>query len=204
MSFELLDNLGQVALLGGASVAAGALALRDRDRRCFILALAYACFAMGTLFYVLYLAIFGRVPQVFYVSELSWLASYLFYLSLEILRAERQRVRFAGLPALGAAALAAASLRVRIFGPSWLMAGLFALTAGAIVYLALYRLRQGPGPRAVDAVLLCCVVLQVALYAVSDFTRDYTRFNAYFAVDLLLTAAFLALLPLSRREVRGI
>ena len=84
------------------------------------------------------------------------------------------------------------------------MAGLFALTAGAIVYLALYRLRQGPGPRAVDAVLLCCVVLQVALYAVSDFTRDYTRFNAYFAVDLLLTAAFLALLPLSRREVRGI
>ena len=153
---------------------------------------------------MLYLAIFGRVPQVFYVSELSWLASYLFYLSLEILRTERQRVRFDGLAALGAAALAAVCLRVRIFGPSWLMAGLFALTAGAIVYLALCRLRQGLGPRAVDAVLLLCTVLQVTLYAVSDFTRDYTRFNAYFAVDLLLTAAFLSLLPLTRREVRGL
>ena len=36
---------------------------------------------MGTLFFVLHLAILGRVPQIFYTCEISWLAAYLFFLS---------------------------------------------------------------------------------------------------------------------------
>lgn len=84
MSFELVDNLFQVVVLFGAAVAATVLSVRRKERGCLILAFGYACFAMGTLFYVLYLAIMGTVPQVFYVSEISWLAAYLFFLSLQI------------------------------------------------------------------------------------------------------------------------
>ena len=72
MSFELVDNLFQVVVLFGATVAATVLSVRRKERGCLILAFGYACFAMGTLFYVLYLAIMGTVPQVFYVSEISW------------------------------------------------------------------------------------------------------------------------------------
>lgn len=203
MSFELIDNLLQVAVLGCAAIAAVALAVRYRDRRCLILAFAYASFSMGTLFYVLHLAILGEVPQVFYVSEISWLAAYLFFLSLQILRTEKLALRFTW-PAAGSALLFAVCVIVfHIFGPSYLMSGLLAVTAGAAGYLSVFRLGSGRPFRQTDACMLACIVLQILLYVVSDFTRDYTRFGLYFAVDLLLTVLLTALLPLTLREVRA-
>ena len=65
MSFELVDNLFQVVVLFGATVAATVLSVRRKERGCLILAFGYACFAMGTLFYVLYLAIMGTVPGIY-------------------------------------------------------------------------------------------------------------------------------------------
>ena len=81
-NFELIDNLFQITVLLCTCVAAGILAIRHRNRSLLILSLAYACFAMGTIYYVLYLVIIGIWPQVFYVAEISWLAAWLFYLSL--------------------------------------------------------------------------------------------------------------------------
>ena len=201
MSFELWDNLFQVAVLGGASILSGVSALRRKSRRCLILALAYACFSMGTLYYVLSLAILGYTPRVFYVSEVSWLAAWLFYLSLQLTRTEGMKPRRSPLSVGGALAVAALILLCRIFGPSYLMSSLLALTVGALTFLSLSHLQSGAGGKRMDAALLACVVLQVLLYAVSGFTRDYTRFNLYFVVDILLTFSFTALLPLTLREV---
>ena len=53
----------------------------------------------------------------------------------------------------------------------------------------------------VSLIFLVCAALQVLLYLVSNFTRDYTRFNLYYAVDLTLTLSMAALLPLTLREV---
>ena len=53
------------------------------------------------------------------------------------------------------------------------------------------------------ALLLLCLCLQVALYVVSGFTGSYSRFNPYFAVDILLTLCLMGLLPLCVREVRA-
>ena len=97
-NFELIDNLFQITVLLCACVAAGILAIRHRNRSLLILSLAYACFAMGTIYYVLYLVIIGIWPQVFYVAEISWLAAWLFYLSAQILRTEGMKCRFS-LPA---------------------------------------------------------------------------------------------------------
>lgn len=72
---------------------------------------------MGTLFYVLYLAIMGTVPQVFYVSEISWLAAYLFFLSLQIVRTEVPHVGFQWPAALCALVLGVSVLVIRIFAP---------------------------------------------------------------------------------------
>lgn len=201
-SFELADNLFQVLALGCDAVAAVVLALRRRNRRFLILALAYACFAMGTLYYVLHLAVVGTVPQIFYVAEVSWLAAYLFFLSLQILRTEALPLRFSWLPGLTMALIAAVALADRVFGPSYFMTALFALTAGSIGYLSVFRLRQEIPHRRTDALMLTCVILQVLLYLVSDFTTDYTRFNLYFAVDLTLTLSLVALLPLTQREAQ--
>ena len=178
-SFELIDNFFQIVVLLCAAAAAGICALRRRSRDLLILSLAYACFAMGTIYYVLYLVIIGIWPQVFYVAEISWLAAWLFYLSMQILRTEGMKLRVS-LPA-GAAA---------------------AFTAGATVYLSVSHIQHGGLYRKRDILMVICVVLQVLLYLVSNYTHDYTRFQLYYAVDLALTLSMAALLPLTLREVK--
>lgn len=203
MNFELIDNCFQIAVLFCAALAAIAAALRHKDRRFLILALFFICVSMGTLYWVLHLFIFGNVPQVFYVSEFSWLAAYLFLLSFQMVRTDRARPFFS-LPALFCALLTAAVvLAFRMFGPSYFVSAAFAGAMSAIVYLAVWRLRRREGGGLIDCWLLLCVGLQLLLVVVSVFMRDYTHFNLYFAVDITLTFSFMALLPLALREVEG-
>lgn len=84
MSFEIIDNTFQVIVLAAMALLAFLLAFRRSSRSCLILAFGYASFMMGTLYYLLHLIILGHGPQVFYVAECSWMASYFFFLSLEI------------------------------------------------------------------------------------------------------------------------
>ena len=120
MNFELIDNCFQIAVLFCAALAAISAALRHKDRRFLILALFFVCISMGTLYWVLHIFIFGSVPQVFYVSEFSWLAAYLFLLSFQMVRTDRVRPLFS-LPALFCALLTAAVVLVfQIFGPAFL------------------------------------------------------------------------------------
>ena len=201
MNFELIDNCFQVTVLFCAALAAIAAAFRRKDRRFLILALFFICVSMGTLYWVLHIFIFGDVPQVFYVSEFSWLAAYLFLLSFQMVRTARGRPALS-LPALFCALLTAAVvLAFRMFGPSYFVSAAFAGVMSVIVYLAVWRLRRRGGGRLVDGWLLLCVGLQLLLFVVSGFTQDYTRFNLYFAVDIALTLSFVALLPLALREV---
>lgn len=201
MNFELIDNALQVTLLGLGALFSFIFALRRTSRRLLVLALAYSSFAMGTLFFVLYLAIIGTVPQIFYVSEISWLSSYLFLLSLQLFRSKDLRVRFSWIAVAGTAVVTVTALVIRIFGPSYIVSASFALIADALIYISIYRLQQPLPHHATDAVLLLLCVLQVLLYLVSCFLNDYTRFNLYFAIDFVLTGTFTALLPVTLREV---
>ena len=203
MNFELIDNCFQVAVLFCAALAAIAAALRHKNRRFLLLALFFVCISMGTLYWVLHLFIFGDVPQVFYVSEFSWLAAYLFLLSFQMLRAEGSKPSFSLLSLSCALLTAAVVLVFRIFGPAFFVSAAFAGVVSAIVYLAVWRLTRRGGGGLIDCWLLLCVALQLLLYVVSNFMRDFTHFNLYFAVDITLTLSFAALLPLALREVAG-
>lgn len=203
-NFELIDNLFQIVLLFCAAAAAVFFALRHKSRSLLILALAYACFAMGTTYYVLYLVIIGIWPQVFYVAEISWLAAWFFYLSAQILRTEGVKRRFSPLAAVLAFVIAMTAFMDHDFGPSYLISALFALTAGAAAYFSVYHMQNSSAHRKTDVMMISCVVLQLLVYLVSDFTSDYTHFNLYFAVDLALTLSMAALLPLTLREVKKI
>lgn len=203
MNFELIDNCFQIAVLMCSALAAIAATFRHKDRCFLILALFYICVSMGTLYWVLYLFILGSVPRVFYVSEFSWLASYLFLLSFQMIRTDRIRPFFSPISLSCALFTAAIVLVFRIFGPSYLVSMAFAGVVSVIVYLAVWQLRHRGDGRLIDCWLLLCVGLQLLLYVVSGFMRDYTRFNLYFAVDITLTFSFAALLPLALREVEA-
>ena len=203
MNFELIDNCFQVAVLFCAALAAIAAAIRHKDRRFLILALFFICVSMGTLYWVLHIFIFGNVPQVFYVSEFSWLAAYLFLLSFQMVRTDWVRPLFSLLALACALLTAAVVLAFQIFGPSYVVSAAFAGVVFAIVYLAVWRLRRKGGGGLIDCWLLLCVGLQLLLYVVSGFMQDFTRFNLYFAVDITLTLSFTALLPRALREAAG-
>lgn len=200
MNFEVIDNLFQGSAMSCAAIAAIILALRHKSRPYTILALAYGSFAVGTLYYVLHLAIIGNVPQLFYVSEVSWVSSYLFFLSLLILRTESTKLRLSPLAGFGAFLTVATLLYVQIL-PSIFASLLFELTLGAIVYLAVFHLQNSRIKKPTDIMMLVCIFLQLSVYTVSAFMKDFTHFNLYFAVDILLTLSLLSILPLTVREV---
>lgn len=114
MSFEIIDNTFQVIVLAAMALLAFLLAFRRSSRSCLILAFGYASFMMGTLYYLLHLIILGHGPQVFYVAECSWMASYFFFLSLEILYWEGLRPPFS--PFALAAGVVIAGVVMRVAG----------------------------------------------------------------------------------------
>lgn len=201
MNFELIDNLFQVLVLSLASLCGCLLVFRRPDRRILILSLAYASFAIGTSYWLLHIAIRGEPPQVFCVPELSWGACYLFYLSIQLLRCENLRIRFSPYALLYALAMLLHILRYHIMGPSYFTNYAFSLIIGVMTYLTVYRLLHCAPVRAFDLCLLIVMLLQLLLYMISVRMEDFTHFNAYFAVDILLTLCSVLLLPLLAREV---
>ena len=81
MNFEIVDNIFQILVLFCVMTASAVTACKKKSRDFLLLAGGYGCFMMGTLYYVLYLIIMGKVPQIFYVAEISWLHICSFYRS---------------------------------------------------------------------------------------------------------------------------
>lgn len=202
--------LGHYEALGYICMGVLAFALGDmvywfykRDRLYIILALVHSCFMMGTLYFVLHLVIRGVVPQVFYVSEISWIASYLFMHTYQIVRYRIKKIRIAKIPLICGAGVLIASMWSGIFGPVFLSTGIFAMVAGVIVFIAVFRILYEQEPHGVCYCMIICVVLEVALYVSSNFIHDYTKFNLYFLIDFVLTIVNVLLLPCTVWEVTG-
>lgn len=73
---ELLDYLVQFLVTAYGFCAALREYYRARRRPWFLLTCFYATFALGTLYWTLHLLLRQETPQVFYVSDLAWLASF--------------------------------------------------------------------------------------------------------------------------------
>ena len=198
MSFEIIDNGIQVGLFLLFALFSLIQGLHMQNRRFLILAGTYASFSMGTLYYLLYLVIMGKVPQVFYVSEMAWMASYLFLLALCLMETRRYRgkldVWVLGLTIVEAAMV----IGWKILGPSYPFTIAFAVVTACIFYYALldYRMEK----RMLMLAMVLVIVWQLLLYIVSVFTTGYTHFNLYFAVDFLLMATMCSLFFWLKKE----
>ena len=84
MRMELIENLLQLLTTFVGALLSG-IAYRKSSRQAYFLLLCfYGCFALGALYWTLYLLLFDTTPRVFYVSEFGWVASVIF---LRILQA---------------------------------------------------------------------------------------------------------------------
>ena len=81
---ELIENLLQLLTTFVGALLSG-ISYRKSGRQAYFLLLCfYGCFALGALYWTLYLLLFDTTPRVFYVSEFGWVASLIF---LRILQA---------------------------------------------------------------------------------------------------------------------
>ena len=80
---ELISNLFQFAVTLLGFCMSGIRYLKGRKQTYFLLTCFYGCFALGSLYWTLYLLLFSETPQVFYVSEFGWVASVIFLYLLQ-------------------------------------------------------------------------------------------------------------------------
>ena len=81
---ELIENLLQLLVTFVGALLSGISYRKSRRQVYFLLLCFYGCFALGALYWTLYLLLFDTTPRVFYVSEFGWVASVIF---LRILQA---------------------------------------------------------------------------------------------------------------------
>lgn len=99
---ELISNLFQFAVTLLGFCMSGIRYLKGRKQTYFLLTCFYGCFALGSLYWTLYLLLFSETPQVFYVSEFGWVASVIFLSMLQYALSSAEERRFPCRKALSA------------------------------------------------------------------------------------------------------
>lgn len=91
---EFWDYL--VQFLACAAGCTGAVRAFTQNRRqpYFLLACFFGTYGLGTLYWTLHVLLLDTTPQVFYVSELGWIASYIFLLTMEMTLPSARELRF--------------------------------------------------------------------------------------------------------------
>ena len=204
-NFEIFDNIFQTLSLLIMMIISGAAGLKYSSRKLVVLACAYGSIMLGTLFYMLHLTIIGDIPRIFYVSEISWMAGYLFFLFLVTLRQDWKDRAVRPVPAVAALLVLAASVHSEVMGNSILMSLTFGAIAGAIVYLSAVNIHcahmSGTPSSVFDRMMIAVIILQILVYFVSEYISDFSTFNLYFAVDILFTVSLWSLFWMIRKEV---
>lgn len=207
---ELVSNLLQfiVTLLGFS--LSGIWYLKSRKQTYFLLTCFYGCFALGSLYWTLYLLLFSETPQVFYVSEFGWMASVIFLYILQYALSSAEERGFATRKAL-IALLVGVPLCVFYctFGDilsNLLWCGMMIVVSyHAIRGLAYARTQAGAARdmRYFHIGVLCYVAAEYALWTSGCFWPGDSISSPYCWFDLLLTPCIFALLPATGNAVEG-
>ena len=82
MMTEIIDNSVQFSVSCLCIIISAVLWVKRRKQAFVILTCYYGALAMGILYWLVYYIITSYTPKIFYVSDLCWVASYLFLLML--------------------------------------------------------------------------------------------------------------------------
>ena len=205
---ELIENALQLLVTFLGFCLAWLCYRKHQKQAYFLLLCFYGCFALGVLYWTLYLLLFDTTPQVFYVSEFGWVASVIFLRILQATLAgtdERSfRCRRAWLaPAFGVPLLAFYCT----FGD--ILSNL--LWCGMMIWLSFCSIRglvcangqtgAARNMRYFHIGVLCFVSSEYLLWTVGCFWPDTSPASPTFWCDMLLTLAIFGLLPAARKAV---
>ena len=210
MRMELIENLLQLLVTFVGALLSGIAYRKSRRQAYFLLLCFYGCFALGALYWTLYLLLFDTTPRVFYVSEFGWVASVIF---LRILQATLSTPEERSLPlpqgvACACVRRAAAGVLLHLRGHS-LQPDLVRHDDMALSYCAIRGLvyANGADGRGAEYAVLphrravLCQFAEYLLWTAGCFWPDTSPASPTFWCDMLLTLAILGLLPATRRAV---
>ena len=209
---EIVDNAVQLVAALCCTVGSVIQAVRTRRQEWCILACFYGTFAMGLIYWLVFELLLSYTPRYFYVADLSWIASYLFMLTLEIAitvpEAEKFRTAAAWLSPVVGISLTLYYIQFGDVLSNALTCG-FTTAAGwyAIRGIRYYH-RYGKTPEdrsrlRLHHVILVLIFLEYCLWTASCFWISDTMTNPYFWFDYMLSAALPALYAAARRALPG-
>lgn len=203
---EIIDNAVQLTVALFCTAAAGGLAVRRKKESYWILTCYYGALAMGLLYWLTYDLITSYTPKIFYVSDLCWMASYLFLLMLvaETAGAEERAYRH---PAAWISP--AVSTALTVFYCHWgdyleniVWCGLLGAAGWISLRGCLWAAERGQmARRNFHLAVLGLIAMEYCLWTASCFWVSDTLSNPYFWFDFGLTGAAAVLLPATKKAV---
>lgn len=207
---ELVSNLWQFAVTLLGFCLSGLRYLKRRRQEYFLLTCFYGCFTLGSLYWTLYLLLFSKTPQVFYVSEFGWVASVVFLFILQYALSSTEERNFPCRKAMIALVIGVPLCAFYCtFGDilsNLLWCGMMiAVSYHAIRGLAYARTLAGDARKLqyFHAGVLCYVTAEYALWTSGCFWPGDSIYSPYCWFDLLLTICIFALLPATGKAVQA-
>lgn len=205
---EIIDNAIQLVVMTGCCIYAAVQYVRRKEQVWFLLTCFYGNFALGLIYWLLFIVFCSDTPKLSYVSDLSWLASMLFLLVLQItICLPGERIYR---PLLAWIAPAFSTIMCFFFfrWGDYFLNILWAVLMGACGYFALRGLlfirRQGHvtcNRQYFHIAVLMFFLLEYCLWVSSCFWLGNTFSNPYYWFDFLLTATFFTFLPTLKKAV---
>ena len=205
---ELIENLLQLLVTFIGALLSGISYRKSHQQAYFLLLCFYGCFALGALYWTLYLLLFDTTPRAFYVSEFGWVASLIF---LRILQAtlsgqdERSfRCRRAWLAPLVGVPLLVFYCTYGDILSNLIWCGMMIWLSFCAIRGLVYASGQTGTARELRCFhigVLCFVASEYLLWTAGCFWRNDSLASPAFWCDMLLTLAILGLLPAARKAV---
>ena len=205
---ELIENLLQLLTTFLGALLSGIAWQKSRRQAYFLLLCFYGCFALGSLYWTLYLLLFNTTPRVFYVSEFGWVASVIF---LRILQATLTDSGERGFRCRKAWLALVVGVPLLVFYCTYgdVLSNL--IWCGLMIWLSFCAVRglfyantltgKARNRRYFHIGMLCYVGSEYLLWTVGCFWSATSPASPAFWCDLLLTLALLGLLPAVRKAV---
>lgn len=203
MTTELFSNLLQLIVVSISAILATKLALEKKTVFYVLTAGALDTFALGVLYWLSYQFFTEITPQIFYVADISWLASYLFFIALELSTTEpgakgKWHISMVIPIALG--------IGFTIYFCQWgdILLNIAYMSALTVLgCLALRNLKFSSSHwKNLHIFMLLFMVTEYGLWLSSCFWISDTLTNPYFWFDFALTAEMGLLLPLIKKGER--
>ena len=210
MQMELISNVLQFAVTLLGFFLSGIRYLKSRTQAYFLLTCFYGCFALGSLYWTLYLFLFSKTPQVFYVSEFGWVASVIFLYLLQYTLSSAEERGHACRKAL-IAVLIGVPLCVLYCTFGDILSNLLWCSMMIVVSyhsirgLSYARTQTGTARnmRYFHMGVLCYAAVEYALWTSGCLWPGDSVFSFYCWFDLLLSGCLFALLPVTGKAVKA-